>query len=222
MTALRDDRWVAVGLKDAVAPESSNPVIVDGYEIAVWRGRGEDVRVWEDRCPHRGMRLSFGFVRDETLTCLYHGWRYDVQGRCRMIPAHPALTPPRTICARSFETRTTRGIVYANLADAPEATWSEATEEGWHAVRSIYPRVAMDSVRSRLVGGETVFGGPLVEAAHLRFDAHTAQAGRVSLALQPVGESVTAVHVACESADPEARLALARRVVRLRRELERH
>ena len=45
--------------------------------------------VWEDRCPHRGMRLSMGFVRSDRIACLYHGWQYGTDGHCLYIPAHP-------------------------------------------------------------------------------------------------------------------------------------
>lgn len=54
-------------------------------------------------CPHRGMRLSLGFIRGDQVACLYHGWHYDA-GQCRYIPAHPQLTPPETIRVQAFET----------------------------------------------------------------------------------------------------------------------
>ena len=63
----------------------------------MWRDSDGVAHVWEDRCPHRGMRLSLGFVRGDQIACLYHGWRYDAAGQCRYIPAHPQLTPPETI-----------------------------------------------------------------------------------------------------------------------------
>jgi len=38
-------------------------------DIAVWRSVSGVVNAWENRCPHRGMRLSHGFVRGESLAC---------------------------------------------------------------------------------------------------------------------------------------------------------
>src|SRR6266542_2909419 len=34
--------------------------------------------------------LSYGRVEDGGLRCLYHGWLYDVQGRCLEQPGEPA------------------------------------------------------------------------------------------------------------------------------------
>ena len=42
-------------------------------DVAVWRGRNGSVRAWRNRCPHRGMRLSFAQVRGDRLSCRYHG-----------------------------------------------------------------------------------------------------------------------------------------------------
>jgi hypothetical protein len=61
------------------------------------------------------MRLSHGFVRGETLSCIYHGWQYDQDGSCAYIPAHPNLTPPKTICANDYMCKEQDGIVWVSL-----------------------------------------------------------------------------------------------------------
>jgi phenylpropionate dioxygenase-like ring-hydroxylating dioxygenase large terminal subunit len=33
-------------------------------------------------CAHRGTDLSYGRIEDGGLRCLYHGWLYDIHGRC--------------------------------------------------------------------------------------------------------------------------------------------
>ena len=47
-------------------------------------GRGRDRRVFalRDICPHRGIPLHHGRFDGETITCCYHGWRFDVGGTC--------------------------------------------------------------------------------------------------------------------------------------------
>lgn len=42
---------------------------------------------FEDRCPHRLAPLSAGRVVGETLQCGYHGWCFDADGGCTVIPA---------------------------------------------------------------------------------------------------------------------------------------
>ena len=41
-------------------------------------------------CSHRGADLSYGRLEDGGLRCLYHGWLYDVAGRCLEQPGEPA------------------------------------------------------------------------------------------------------------------------------------
>ena len=115
MQITHSDRWLAVGLEAQFEPFSSQPAVLDRYGVAVWRGPTGLVQVWEDRCPHRGMRLSFGFVKGDRLSCMYHGWSFQPDGHCRRIPAHPDLEPPKTICAKTFAVTIFRGIVFANL-----------------------------------------------------------------------------------------------------------
>ena len=44
---------------------------------------GSEVHAYEDRCAHRGVKLSFGSVRDGRIQCPAHLWEYDVTtGRC--------------------------------------------------------------------------------------------------------------------------------------------
>src|ERR671926_451992 len=41
-------------------------------------------------CAHRGVDLSYGRRENGGLRCLYHGWLYDVGGRCLEQPGEPA------------------------------------------------------------------------------------------------------------------------------------
>ncbi|MDH3444340.1 MAG: Rieske 2Fe-2S domain-containing protein [Deltaproteobacteria bacterium] len=41
------------------------------------------------RCSHRLASLEYGQVREDGLMCSYHGWKYDVKGRCIDTPLEP-------------------------------------------------------------------------------------------------------------------------------------
>ncbi len=221
---MQSDCWIAVGLESQVQPSSSNPAIVQGQALAVWRGEDGPVNVWEDRCPHRGMRLSFGFVRDNTLRCIYHGWGYATDGQCVSIPAHPDLKPPKTICANSFPAESRYGIVWTNLSKTPSAPPPDfGPDEGWAPVRSVYV-----SRRAGDVGGiidklASDAGG----RAMLRDNVASVEAGpdlSLLIAVQPMDEGTTGLHVVARgagAASAEARLGLARKLERLRTEAER-
>lgn len=63
---------------------------------------GEDLVLFRDEqgrygllgrhCSHRGADLSYGRLEDGGLRCLYHGWLYNVDGRCLEQPAEPEMS----------------------------------------------------------------------------------------------------------------------------------
>jgi nitrite reductase/ring-hydroxylating ferredoxin subunit len=114
--------WHPVALSGSIDPGTSAGTHLDGREYVVWRDSSGAAHVWEDRCPHRGMKLSFGFVRGDHIACLYHGWQYDTAGRCRYIPAHPDLEVPATITVPVFATVEACGMIWTTTdAEADRA-----------------------------------------------------------------------------------------------------
>lgn len=89
--------WTPVALSADLPPATVIPAWTPAGSIALWRSQSGRASASSDRCPHRGMRLSHGFVRGEVLSCIYHGWSYSPAGGCVRIPAHPDLVPPETI-----------------------------------------------------------------------------------------------------------------------------
>src|SRR5436190_22841386 len=77
----------------------SEEIPIDGAPLPV-RLLGEDVVLFRDdsgkpgliglHCAHRGADLSYGRLEDGGLRCIYHGWLYDLEGRCLEQPGEPA------------------------------------------------------------------------------------------------------------------------------------
>ena len=94
-----------------------------GREFAVWRADDGNVNVWENRCLHRGVRLSIGINEGTELRCQYHGWRYaNRTAGCTYIPAHPADAPSRTICNNTYPVCEFMGMIWSGeeaIGDIP-------------------------------------------------------------------------------------------------------
>ena len=60
--------------------------VVDGVRLALFRDAAGRPGALVDRCPHRNAPLSLGRVRDGFIECCYHGWRFDGEGVCRLVP----------------------------------------------------------------------------------------------------------------------------------------
>lgn len=110
-------RWHPIASVSDVPPRHVFHGQLLGRELAVWRADDGFVNVWENRCLHRGVRLSLGVNDGRELMCQYHGWRYaNRSAGCTYIPAHPADSPARTICIRRFPVAERYGLVWSGEA----------------------------------------------------------------------------------------------------------
>lgn len=82
-----------------------------------------------DRCPHRHAPLSGGCVRDGQLTCAYHGWRFDGDGKCTRVPGLPKHEASNKPLNRVVATTEVHGMVWACLQPAAETMPAAAPAE---------------------------------------------------------------------------------------------
>jgi nitrite reductase/ring-hydroxylating ferredoxin subunit len=193
--------WYPVALTEGLERGTSTGTRLFGRELVVWRDGTEASHVWEDRCPHRGMRLSFGFVRDNHIACLYHGWQYDASAQCRYIPAHPDLAVPGTIRVATYPSIERLGIIWAYDeldGDTPQQI-GLAEPVPVTPVRSLYVDASAAKVFDALVlaqcpplnnsGGTTQWSrtGALVSLK--------SGGDEILVAVQPLCELETALHI---------------------------
>lgn len=214
--------WYPLALAEGIEPGTSAGTQLFGKELVVWRDAEGAAHVWEDRCPHRGMRLSFGFVRGDRMACLYHGWQFDGAGQCRAIPAHPHLDVPETIRVTTYRVAERAGVIWA--ADAQTEAPEPAGRDGLAPIRSLYVDRPLAAVRAALAGA----GFPGADGAPLPFAGETggllafgAPEPVLFAALQPFAAGRTALHILAAGAPAaEDRVALAAASEVLRRALE--
>ncbi|MBA0644962.1 hypothetical protein Goklo_013127 [Gossypium klotzschianum] len=67
-----------------------------GLDLVVWWDRNENEwKVFDDTCPHRLAPLSDGRIDQwGRLQCVYHGWCFNGNGDCKLIPQAPLDGPP--------------------------------------------------------------------------------------------------------------------------------
>ena len=82
--------WQPVAMSSEL-PAGGAPVPVDllGEELVLFRDERGRAGLLDRHCCHRGTDLSYGRLEDGGLRCLYHGWLYDVTGKCLEQPAEP-------------------------------------------------------------------------------------------------------------------------------------
>jgi phenylpropionate dioxygenase-like ring-hydroxylating dioxygenase large terminal subunit len=109
---LHPNYWYAVEHDHAVRRGQAVEVRFQGTSIALYRGEDGQLRALENRCAHRQLKLSLGVVEGCNLTCVYHGWSYDQNGRVVSVD-HDLFGHPRLkVQVRSYPVRVRYGLIW--------------------------------------------------------------------------------------------------------------
>ena len=83
-----------------------------GEQIVLWRGADGQVHALEDRCPHRGARLSLGWNLGDRIACWYHGIETDGSGTVKNVPASANCPLEGKQCVKSYPVQEKAGAVF--------------------------------------------------------------------------------------------------------------
>lgn len=88
-----------------------------GEKIALWRDKDGTVHCIEDRCPHRGARLSMGWNLGDRLACWYHGVEVGADGVVKDVPAVAECPMVGEKCIKSSPVFEHMGGIFAWFGD---------------------------------------------------------------------------------------------------------
>lgn len=197
--------WHPVAASTDLVPRHVYQGQLYDHELAVWRADDGFVNAWENRCLHRGVRLSIGVNDGRELKCQYHGWRYaNRTASCTYIPAHPADAPARTICNRTFPVIERYGLVWASLqADvAPDVPELPGLDDDALALRPVVIEASAARVMGGLGEGMARMPGSVTTVDELQL-TYADDRGTVVLFVQPRDLSHSVVRALVDR--PEAR-----------------
>lgn len=82
--------WQPVALASELPPGGAPLALrILGEDLVLFRDDQARIGLLGIHCAHRGTDLSYGRIEDGGLRCLYHGWLYDIHGRCLEQPGEP-------------------------------------------------------------------------------------------------------------------------------------
>ncbi|MDF2114856.1 aromatic ring-hydroxylating dioxygenase subunit alpha [Roseiarcaceae bacterium H3SJ34-1] len=92
-----------------------------GTSLVLWRNSEGQIHAVEDRCPHRGARLSLGCASHDRIACWYHGVEVDAQGVVANVPAadHANMRGRKALISFPVEERQGAIFVWFGGGDAP-------------------------------------------------------------------------------------------------------
>jgi nitrite reductase/ring-hydroxylating ferredoxin subunit len=184
-------RWFPVARGAEVVSRHIAQTQLQGEEVAVWRDDAGSLNAWENRCPHRGVRLSVGTNAGTELRCQYHGWRFaSGSGQCTAIPAHPTQKPASNLRVKTYAVIERYHLVWINSvagpAEAPTLPISEPSRDT--TIRSVFTNSPLAQVFKALER----------EYEAVTVDEFTLRTAGLIFALQPVTDSQTIIHGVAE------------------------
>ena len=130
--------WTPIMLSSELGGPDSPPVraTVLGEILVAFRDTGGTVGLLAAYCPHRRANLFWGRNEQHGLRCVYHGWKFDVNGRCVDLPNCPEGDKLKErVTTPSYPTLERGGLIWAYLGPR-ELRPEFPNYEGFHAPAS--------------------------------------------------------------------------------------
>jgi vanillate O-demethylase monooxygenase subunit len=113
------DAWYVVAWPNELTAEQPLARTVLGDDLVLFRTPEGRAVALEDRCAHRLAPLSRGRIEAGGIRCLYHGVKFDHDGRCMEIPAQPQGHP--NMCVRHYPLVERDGFVHVWMGEPAAA-----------------------------------------------------------------------------------------------------
>jgi phenylpropionate dioxygenase-like ring-hydroxylating dioxygenase large terminal subunit len=138
--------WLPALMPHELAAPDCDPIRLRllGEDLVAFRDSGGRIGVLEERCPHRRASLYFGRNEGCGLRCVYHGWKFDVDGNCVEMPNEPPATDfKHKVKAKSYAAAEWGGYIWVYMGPVehkppmPEFEWAmlppaNRWQQKWH------------------------------------------------------------------------------------------
>ncbi len=205
--------WLPMVLSEEIAEPDGAPAAVRvlGGELVAFRDTNGRVGVLDAACPHRLSSLVLGRNEECGIRCIYHGWKFDVDGNCMDMPTEPDDRGFKDrLKAKAYPVREAAGMVWAYLG--PRELEPPFPAFPWTAFPDNYVGVAKSGYHSNYL--QAVEGA--IDSAHSwylhsgssrdwekRFEVSRDQSPRLDAEDTPYGFRYAAIRV--PNVDPETK-----------------
>lgn len=110
--------WIPALLSAEIPAADCPPVRVQllGEHLVAFRDSQGRIGLIDEFCSHRGTSLFYGRNEECGLRCIYHGWKYDVEGNVLETPAEPGESQLKhKIRHKAYPCHEAAGVIFAYL-----------------------------------------------------------------------------------------------------------
>lgn len=111
--------WIpAIKSSELVADGEPMRLKLLGEKLIAFRDTSGRVGVMDHRCPHRCASLFLGRNEHDGIRCVYHGWKFDVEGNCVDMPSvPPAQDFKHKVHAKAYRTHEKNGLIWVYMGE---------------------------------------------------------------------------------------------------------
>jgi len=109
--------WLPALLSEEIQECDGAPVRLRllGENLVAFRDTGGRVGIVDAYCAHRRAGLFFGRNEEHGLRCVYHGWKFDADGRCLDMPSEPHRPHMDKVRIKAYPTCERNGVVWVYM-----------------------------------------------------------------------------------------------------------
>ena len=130
--------WMPFLISSELPGPDCGPVRVKllGEELVCFRDTNGKIGLLDAHCAHRRANLFFGRNEECGLRCVYHGWKYDVEGVCVDMPSEPAESNfKQKVRLKAYPARDWGGVLWTYMGpqdqepELPQFEWARVPED---------------------------------------------------------------------------------------------
>jgi phthalate 4,5-dioxygenase len=204
--------WLPALLSEEIALRDGPPVRVRllGENLIAFRDSEGRVGLLDEHCSHRGTSLFYGRNEECGLRCIYHGWKYDVEGNVLETPAEPAGSDfKQKIHHTAYPCKEVAGFVFAYLGPRekmplfPAYEWVSLPADRMHVVKSYLECNYLQGIEGDFDSSHTTFlhCNNLADLARLNrdgapvLDAEETAYGMRAISIRKLGDEQSYVRI---------------------------
>ena len=129
--------WLPVLIADQLSEPDGPPVRlrIMSEDLVAFRDTDGKIGILDAHCAHRRANLFFGRNEECGLRCVYHGWKYDVEGNCVDMPSEPEESNfKHKVHLTAYPTVEMGGVIWAYMGPPekrpvePRFEWTQVPE----------------------------------------------------------------------------------------------
>jgi 5,5'-dehydrodivanillate O-demethylase len=132
--------WHPVARSVDLLPGRALPVRRMNEDFTLYRGEDGTPHVVAAHCPHRGALMHLGWVENDNIRCVYHGWNYDGTGQCIEAPAEKAGFE-KNVRIAVYPTDEAFGIIYTYFGPGEPPAFPPYPESHGEGIIESWPPV---------------------------------------------------------------------------------